>query len=107
MWSTFLFKDELLMNKIDDHYEDDSDDKHNVSISAEESEDLPAAGNEAMVIQDYDTRSEIGTSSSETSLTDSNSESCEFVGFYIYIYILIFVFSSIKQFFFLRELDLV
>uniref|UniRef100_A0A0L8HY80 YTH domain-containing protein n=1 Tax=Octopus bimaculoides TaxID=37653 RepID=A0A0L8HY80_OCTBM len=68
-------EDELLMNKIDDHYEDDSDDKHNVSISAEESEDLPAAGNDAMVIQDYDTRSEIGTSSSETSLTDSNSES--------------------------------
>ncbi|GAB1603088.1 YTH domain-containing protein 1-like isoform X8 [Argonauta hians] len=66
-------EDELLMNKIDDHYEDDSDDKHNVS--AEESEDLHAAGNDGMDIQDYDTRSEIGSTSSETSLSDSNSES--------------------------------
>ena len=66
------------MNKSDERYEDDSDDKHNVSLSAEESEDMAPGGNDAMDTQDYDTRSETGSSSSESSLTGSDSESCKF-----------------------------
>lgn len=66
------------MNKSDERYEDDSDDKHNVSLSAEESEDMAPGGNDAMDTQDYDTRSETGSSSLESSLTGSDSESCKF-----------------------------